>query len=138
MIPFGKARIWKEGSDVTVVTYGATVPRTLQAAHRLEREHGISVEVVDLRTLNPYDFEAIAASVRKTNRALIVHEDMLSWGYGAEIAARIGSELFDKLDAPVQRLAAKDVFVAYQPQLEDAILPQVADIFAAIQKLAAY
>ena len=129
MIPFGKARIWKEGSDVTVVTYGATVPRTLQAAQRLEREHGISVEVLDLRTLNPYDFEAIAASVGKTSRVLIVHEDMLSWGYGAEIAARIASELFDKLDAPVQRLAAKDVFVAYQPLLEDVILPQVADIY---------
>ncbi len=138
MIPFGKARLWKEGKDVTVVTYGATVPRTLQAAQRLEREHGISVEVLDLRTLNPYDFEAIADSVRKTNRVLIVHEDMQSWGYGAEIAARIGSELFDTLDAPVQRLAAKDVFVAYQPQMEDAILPQTADIFAAIQKLIAY
>ncbi len=138
MIPFGKARIWKEGKDATVVTYGATVPRTLQAAQRLEREHGISVEVLDLRTLNPYDFEAIADSVRKTNRVLIVHEDMLSWGYGAEIAARIGSELFDTLDAPVQRLAAKDVFVAYQPQMEDAILPQTADIFTAIQKLIAY
>jgi 2-oxoisovalerate dehydrogenase E1 component len=138
MIPFGKARVWKEGSDVTVITYGATVPRTLQAAHRLEREHGISVEVIDLRTLNPYDFEAIAASVGKTNRVLIVHEDMQSWGYGAEIAARIASELFDKLDAPVQRLAAKDIFVAYQPQLEDITLPQVADIFAAIQKLSSY
>ncbi len=138
MIPFGKARLWREGSDVTVVTYGATVPRTLQAAQRLEREHGISVEVLDLRTLNPYDFEAIAASVGKTSRVLIVHEDMQSWGYGAEIAARIGSELFHKLDAPVQRLAAKDIFVAYQPQLEDVILPQTADIFAAIQKLIAY
>jgi 2-oxoisovalerate dehydrogenase E1 component len=138
MVPFGKARLWREGSDVTVVTYGATVPRTLQAAQRLEREHKISVEVLDLRTLNPYDFEAIAASVRKTSRVLIVHEDMQSWGYGAEIAARIANELFDKLDAPVQRLAAKDVFVAYQPQLEDVILPQTADIFAAIQKLVAY
>jgi 2-oxoisovalerate dehydrogenase E1 component len=137
-IPFGKARIWKEGSDVTVVTYGATVPRSLQAAQRLEREHGISVEVLDLRTLNPYDFEAIAASVGKTSRVLVVHEDMLSWGYGAEIAARIGSELFDKLDAPVQRLAAKDTFVAYQPLLEDVILPQADDIFSAIQKLCAY
>jgi 2-oxoisovalerate dehydrogenase E1 component len=137
-VPFGKARIWKEGTDVTIVTYGATVPRSLQAAQRLEREHGISVEVLDLRTLNPYDFEAIAASVSKTSRVLVVHEDMLSWGYGAEIAARIGSELFDKLDAPVQRLAAKDTFVAYQPQLEDVILPQANDIFAAVQKLRAY
>ena len=137
-IPFGKARIWKEGTDVTVVTYGATVPRTLQAAQRLEREFGISVEVLDLRTLNPYDFEAIAASVTKTSRVLIVHEDMLSWGYGAEIAARIGTELFDKLDAPVQRLGAKDTFVAYQPLLEDMILPQANDIFTAIQKLSAY
>jgi 2-oxoisovalerate dehydrogenase E1 component len=137
-IPFGKARIWKQGSDVTVVTYGATVPRTLQAAQRLEREKGISVEVLDLRTLNPYDFEAIAASVGKTSRVLIVHEDMLSWGYGAEIAARIGSELFDQLDAPVQRLAAKDTFVAYQPRLENVILPQADDIFTAVLKLRAY
>src|SRR5208282_988384 len=138
MIPFGKARIWKEGSDVTVVTYGATVPRALQAAQRLEREHGISVEVLDLRTLNPYDFEAIAASVGKTSRVLIVHEDMLSWGYGAEIAARIGSELFHDLDAPVARLGAKDTFVAYQPLLEDVILPQAEDIFSAIRKLCAH
>jgi 2-oxoisovalerate dehydrogenase E1 component len=137
-IPFGKARIWREGTDVTVVTYGATVSRSMQAAQRLEREHGISVEVLDLRTLNPYDFDAIAASVSKTSRALVVHEDMLSWGYGAELAARIGSELFDKLDAPVQRVAAKDTFVAYQPVLEDVILPQTDDIFAAIKKLAEY
>ena len=137
-IPFGKARIWREGSDATVVTYGATLPRTLQAAQRLEREQGISVEVLDLRTLNPYDFEAIATSVRKTSRVLIVHEDMLSWGYGAEIAARIASELFNDLDAPVARLAAKDTFVAYQPLLEAAILPQAEDIFAALVNLCAY
>jgi 2-oxoisovalerate dehydrogenase E1 component len=137
-VPFGKARFWKEGSDVTIVTYGATLPRSLQAAHRLEREHGISVEVLDLRTLNPYDFEAIADSVRKTSRVLVVHEDMLSWGYGAEIAARIGSELFHDLDAPVARLGAKDTFVAYQPLLEDAILPQAHDIFEAIRKLCAH
>jgi 2-oxoisovalerate dehydrogenase E1 component len=137
-IPFGKARIWREGTDITVVTYGATVSRSMQAAQRLERERGISVEVLDLRTLNPYDFEAIAASVSKTSRVLVVHEDMLSWGYGAEIAARIGSELFDKLDAPVSRLGAKDTFVAYQPALEDVILPQTDDIYAAIQKLAEY
>ncbi|PSH05442.1 MAG: dehydrogenase [Acidobacteria bacterium] len=138
MIPFGKARIWKEGRDVTVVTYGATVPRTLQAAQYLEREHGISVEVLDLRTLNPYDFEAIAASVSKTNRVLVVHEDMQSWGYGAEIAARISSELFDKLDAPVRRVAGKDTFVAYQPLLENVILPQPEDILKTIRELCAY
>jgi 2-oxoisovalerate dehydrogenase E1 component len=138
MIPFGKARIWKEGSDVTVVTYGATVPRTLQAAQRLERERGISVEVLDLRTLNPYDFEAIATSVSKTSRVLIVHEDMLSWGYGAEIAARIADELFDELDAPVRRIGAMDTFVAYQPKLEDAILPQPENILKAIVELMAY
>jgi 2-oxoisovalerate dehydrogenase E1 component len=137
-IPFGKARIWKEGTDVTIVTYGATVPRSLQAAQRIEREQGVSVEVLDLRTLNPYDFEAIAASVSKTSRVLIVHEDMQSWGYGAEIAARIASELFDKLDAPIERVAAKDTFVAYQPEIEDVILPQTDDIFLAIQKLNAY
>ena len=137
-IPFGKARIWREGSDATVVTYGATLPRTLQAVQRLEREQGISVEVLDLRTLNPYDFEAIATSVRKTSRVLVVHEDMLSWGYGAEIAARIASELFSDLDAPVERLAAKDTFVAYQPLLEAAILPQAEDIFAALVKLCKY
>jgi 2-oxoisovalerate dehydrogenase E1 component len=88
--------------------------------------------------MNTYDFDAIAASVSKTSRVLIVHEDMLSWGYGAEIAARIGSELFDRLDAPVGRLAAKDTFVAYQPQLENVILPQADDIFAALVKLSAY
>ena len=137
-IPFGKARIWKQGTDVTVVTYGATLPRSLQAAHRLERERGISAEVLDLRTLNPYDFEAIAQSVRKTSRVLIVHEDMLSWGYGAEIAARIAGELFHDLDAPVERLAAKDTFVAYQPLLEAAILPQADDVFAALVKLCAF
>jgi 2-oxoisovalerate dehydrogenase E1 component len=137
-IPFGKARVWKEGADVTVVTYGATVPRTLQAAHRLEREHGISVEVVDLRTLNPYDFEAIAESVRKTSRVIVVHEDMQSWGYGAEIAARIGSECFHDLDAPVARLGAKDTFVAYQPLLEYEILPQTDHIYEAIRELCAH
>ena len=113
MIPFGKARIVQEGSDLTVVTYGAVVPRSLQAAQRLERETGVKVELIDLRTLNPYDWDAIATSVRKTNRVIVAHEDMLSWGFGAEIAARIADELFDELDAPVKRVAAKDVFVAY-------------------------
>jgi 2-oxoisovalerate dehydrogenase E1 component len=138
MVPFGKAKIVKAGSDLTVVTYGATVPRALQAAQRLERDHGITAELIDLRTLNPYDWETIATSVTKTNRVLVLHEDMLSWGYGAEIAARIADELFTELDAPVRRLAAKDTFVAYQPVLEDVILPQTEDIFVAMRQLAEY
>ncbi len=138
MVPFGKARVWKEGSDLTVVTYGAVVPRALQAAQKLEREQGVSVELLDLRTLSPYDWEAIAASVRKTSRVLVAHEDMLSWGYGAEIAARIADELFEDLDAPVRRVAAEDTFVAYQPALEDEILPQPDDVYQAMLKLAEF
>jgi 2-oxoisovalerate dehydrogenase E1 component len=110
----------------------------LQAAEKAHREFGIDVEILDLRTLNPYDWEAIAISVRKTSRVIIAHEDMLSWGYGAEIAARIADELFDDLDAPVRRIGAMDTFVAYQPLLEDAILPQPATILKAIQDLRAY
>lgn len=138
MIPFGKARIVREGEDITLVTYGATVPRALQAAQRIAREHDISVELIDLRTLNPYDWEAIANSVNKTNRVIVAHEDTLSWGYGAEIAARIASELFEHLDAPVRRVAAMDTFVAYQPLLEDEILPQADDFYKAMQELAEY
>jgi 2-oxoisovalerate dehydrogenase E1 component len=137
-IPFGKANIVREGKHLTVITYGAIVPRALQAAQRAARELGIETEVLDLRTLNPYDWEAIATSVQKTNRVLVAHEDMISWGYGAEIAARIGEELFDSLDAPVRRLGALDTFVAYQPALEDAILPQPEGIFQAIASLAKY
>jgi 2-oxoisovalerate dehydrogenase E1 component len=138
MVPFGKAKIVRPGHDLTVVTYGALVPRALQAAQRVEREHGISVELIDLRTLSPYDWETIATSVAKTSRVLVAHEDMLSWGYGAEIAARIADELFDKLDAPVKRVAAKDTFVAYQPILEDEILPQAEDVYQAMVELAKY
>ena len=138
MIPFGKAKIVKEGNDLTVITYGATVPRALQAAQKIEREQNVSVELIDLRTLNPYDWEAIAMSVRKTSRALVVHEDTRSWGYGAEIAARIGDELFEDLDAPVKRVAATDTFVAYQPILEDVILPQSEDLFKAMESLAKF
>jgi 2-oxoisovalerate dehydrogenase E1 component len=137
-IPFGKARTVKEGKDLTVVTYGAVVPRALQAAVRIEREKGISVELIDLRSLSPYDWEAIAESVRKTSRVIVAHEDMKSWGYGAEIAARIGEELFHDLDAPVRRVAAMDTFVAYQPVLEDAILPQPEDLYRAMVELAAF
>jgi len=138
MIPFGKAKVVRAGHDITVITYGALVPRALQAAQRMEREHNASVELIDLRTLNPYDWEAIANSVSKTHRVLVAHEDTLSWGYGAEIAARIAGDLFDELDAPVKRVAAKDTFVAYQPQVEDEILPQVNDVYKALVELAGY
>jgi 2-oxoisovalerate dehydrogenase E1 component len=138
MIPFGKAKIVQPGTDLTVITYGAVVPRALQAAQKLEREQGIKVELIDLRSLNPFDWETIVESVSKTSRALVAYEDTLSWGYGAEIAARIADQLFDTLDAPVRRVAAKDVFVAYQPILEDAILPQPNDLFLAMKELAEY
>jgi 2-oxoisovalerate dehydrogenase E1 component len=138
MIPFGKAKIVKGGKDLTVITYGATVPRALQAAQKIEREQNVSVELIDLRTLNPYDWEAIATSVRKTSRVIVAHEDTLSWGYGAEIAARIADELFEDLDAPVKRVAATDTFVAYQPLLEDVILPQSEDLFRAMESLAKF
>ena len=137
-IPFGKAKIVRPGNDLTLVTYGAIVPRALQAAQHAQREHGIEVEILDLRTLNPYDWEAIAESVRKTNRVIVAHEDMVSWGYGAELAARIADELFDDLDAPVRRIGSMDTFVAYQPILEDAILPQPESILKAILDLKRY
>ena len=138
MIPFGKAKIVQPGTDMTVIAYGALVPRALQAAQKIEREQGVKVELIDLRCLNPFDWETIATSVSKTNRVIVAHEDTLSWGYGAEIAARIASDLFDHLDAPVRRVAAKDVFVAYQPILEDVILPQADDLYRAMQELAEY
>ncbi len=138
MIPFGKARLVKAGTDMTVVTYGAVVPRALQAAQRIEREQGVSVELIDLRSLLPYDFEAIAGSVRKTSRCIVAHEDVLSFGYGAELAARVGDELFHDLDAPVKRVAAMDTFVAYQPALEDAILPQADDLYRAMAEMAEF
>jgi 2-oxoisovalerate dehydrogenase E1 component len=138
MIPFGKAKVVQPGTDLSVITYGAVVPRALQAAQKLEREHSVKVEVLDLRCLSPFDWEAIAASVRKTSRVIVAHEDSLSWGYGAEIAARIADELFEYLDAPVRRVAAKDTFVAYQPVLEDAILPQADDLFQAMKNLSEF
>jgi 2-oxoisovalerate dehydrogenase E1 component len=136
-VPFGRARIAREGSDASIITYGAVVHRAEVAAAQLERE-GVSVEIIDLRSLSPFDWEAIAATVRKTNRVIVAHEDMLSWGYGAEIAARISEHLFDELDAPVRRIAAMDTFCAYQPSLEDAILPQSNDLVSAVHELLAY
>jgi len=137
MIPFGKAKTVRAGTDLSIITYGALVQRSLVAARQAEQQ-GINVEVIDLRTMSPYDWNAIAESVKKTARAIVAHEDSLSWGYGAEIAARISSELFEHLDAPVRRVGALDTFVGYAPQLEDAILPQVADVFAAITELHGY
>jgi len=137
MIPFGKASVAHEGSDVLVVTWGALVQRTIVAAHQAE-ESGISVAVLDLRTIAPYDWEEIAAQVKRINRVVVAHEDQLTCGFGAEIAARIGSDLFEHLDAPVRRVGALDTPVAYNPELEDAILPQTADVLKAIQETANY
>jgi 2-oxoisovalerate dehydrogenase E1 component len=136
-IPFGKARVVKEGESVSIITYGAVVHRAEVAAAQLQRE-GISVEIIDLRSLSPYDWAAIAATVRKTHRVIVAYEDMLSWGYGAEIAARIADELFSDLDAPVKRVAAMDTFCAYHPKLEDVILPQTAHITAAVKQILEY
>ncbi len=137
MIPFGKAALAREGSDVTIVTFGALVQRSQVAARQVEIE-GIKTEILDLRSLSPYDWDAIATSVKKTGRVIVAHEDCQSWGYGAEIAARIADELFEYLDAPVKRIGALDTFVGYSPVLENAILPQVADLAQAIRDLKAY
>jgi 2-oxoisovalerate dehydrogenase E1 component len=136
-VPFGKARLVKAGSDISIITYGAIVHRAEVAAAQLERE-GISAEIIDLRSLSPYDWEAIATTVRKNHRVIVAYEDMLSFGYGAEIAARIAQELFEELDAPVTRVAAMDTFCAYQPKLEDAILPQTEHLTAAVKQLLEY
>jgi 2-oxoisovalerate dehydrogenase E1 component len=135
MIPLGKAKVVRPGTDLTVITYGALVQRALWAAREAEEHHGISAEVVDLRSLSPVDWETIGESVRKTNRVIVAYEDSMSWGYGAEIAARIGQELFSYLDAPVSRVASTDTFVAYAPELEDVILPQTADLRAAMEQI---
>lgn len=137
MIPFGKANVVRSGRDVTVVACGALVKRSLDAA-KIAEENGIDVEIIDLRSLNPLDMDRIAESVKKTNRVIVAHEDALSWGIGAEIAARIASDVFEWLDAPVRRVASLDTWVAYSPQLEDAILPQVDDVWTAIGEIAAY
>src|SRR5688572_29869881 len=137
MIPFGKARTVRPGTDVTIVTYGATVQRAFAAANQVA-DNGISVEVIDLRSLSPWDQEAVYASVRKTNRVIVAYEDSISWGYGAEIAARIADDCFAWLDAPVGRIGSTDTFVGYAPQLEDAILPQVEDFRRAYEAIVKY
>jgi 2-oxoisovalerate dehydrogenase E1 component len=138
-IPFGKAKTVKPGESLTIITYGALVQKSMQAALQIEqRARNASVEVIDLRSLSPYDWEAICASVKKTSRVLIAYEDTLSWGYGAEIAARIADELFTNLDAPVRRVAALDTWVGYSPQLESEILPQVDDLVREGEQLLSY
>ena len=137
MIPFGRANLRREGDHVIVVTWGALVQRTLVAAHQAEKDH-ISVAVLDLRTIVPYDWEAIRSHVKRTSRVVVAHEDQLMCGFGAEIAARVSSELFEHLDAPVRRVGARNVPVAYCPDLEEAILPQSHDILKAIRETARY
>jgi len=138
MIPLGKAKIVRPGTDLTLVTYGAVVQRALTAAKALEERDGTSAEIIDLRSLSPVDWETLEASVRKTNKVLVAYEDALSWGYGAEIAARLGDRCFPWLDAPVRRIAATDTFVAYAPDLEDHILPQTEDLIRAMSELHAF
>ena len=137
MIPFGKGSLRREGTDMVVLTWGALVQRSLLAAQQAERQ-GISVAVIDLRTIIPYDWNTVAEYTKKTSRVIIAHEDQLTAGFGAEIAARISQDLFEYLDAPVTRVAALDCPVAYAPDLEDAILPGSADVLKAIKSLAAY
>jgi 2-oxoisovalerate dehydrogenase E1 component len=138
MIPFGKAKVVREGKDLTVITYGAVVQRALVAAKELEEQGGAAVEVIDLRSLSPVDWETIEQSVRKTNKVIVAYEDSLSWGYGAEIAAGIADRCFPWLDAPVKRVASTDTFVGYAPDLEDHILPQVEDLARAMRELHAF
>ena len=138
MIPLGKANRIREGSDLTVVTCGALVKRSMDAAKIASEQHGIECEVIDLRTLSPLDMDTVAHSVKRTNKVLITHEDSLSWGIGSEIAALIADELFPWLDGPVRRVASLDTWVAYAPQLEDEILPQPSDVLAAILDLVSF
>ncbi|MEE2644450.1 MAG: dehydrogenase E1 component subunit alpha/beta [Myxococcota bacterium] len=138
MIPFGKARQISAGDDLTVVTYGALVHRSTTAIRQLKRRRDCSIDFFDLRSLSPYDWEAIERSVKRTGRFLIVHEETEAWGYGAELVSRVASELFEWLDAPPRRVAAKDSFVGYHPTLEEATLPQVGDVEAAIEALLQY
>jgi 2-oxoisovalerate dehydrogenase E1 component len=137
MIPFGKAALRREGADVVIVTWGALVQRALIAAQQAEKD-GVSAAVLDLRTIVPYDWDAIASHVRRTNRVIVAHEDQLMCGFGAEIAARIAGELFEHLDAPVARIGALNTPVAYCPDLEEAILPQTSDILKAIRETGRY
>jgi 2-oxoisovalerate dehydrogenase E1 component len=136
-LPFGRAAVRREGGDVAVVTWGALVQRALVAAQQAEKE-GVQTTVIDLRTIVPFDWDAIAKAVRRTHRVVIAHEDQLTCGFGAELAARVAGDLFEHLDAPVRRVGALDTPVAYHPGLEEAILPQVSDVLRAIVDTARY
>jgi 2-oxoisovalerate dehydrogenase E1 component len=136
-IPFGRSAIRRDGTDVVVVTWGALVQRSIIAAQQAEKD-GVSAMVIDLRTIAPFDWAGIGQAVRATNRIVIAHEDQLTCGFGAELAARVASDLFEHLDAPVKRVAAMDTPVAYHPDLEEAILPSSADVLAAILETARY
>jgi 2-oxoisovalerate dehydrogenase E1 component len=139
LIPLGSAKIVKPGSSLSVITYGALVQKSLQAAIQVERRHPDStIEIIDLRSLAPYDWAAISESVSRTARVLIAHEDTLSFGFGAEIAARVADELFSSLDAPVRRVGAKDTWVGYHPEIEDSTLPQTETLAVEMEKLLAY
>src|ERR1043165_7098155 len=138
IIPFGKAKVVREGTGVTVIAYGAVVQRALVAAKEVEDQQGVSTEVIDLRSLSPVDWETIQASIQKTNKVSVAYEDARSWGYGAELAARIADQCLPWLDAPVKRVASTDTFVGYAPDLEDFILPQVEDLAQAIRELHAF
>jgi 2-oxoisovalerate dehydrogenase E1 component beta subunit len=138
VVPIGKARIAREGTDLSIITYAATVWKALEAAEQLEKEDGLSVEVIDLRSLLPMDDEAIIATVKKTNRVMIVHEDTRTGGVAGEITARISEHAFEWLDAPILRVTAADVPLPFAPPLEDYVLPQVADIVSVARRLAAY
>ena len=138
VVPIGKARTAREGKDLSIITYAATVWKALEAAEQLEKEDGLSVEVIDLRSLLPMDDDAIIATVKKTNRVMILHEDTRTGGIAGEISARINEHAFEWLDAPIMRVTAADVPLPYSPPLEDYVLPQTADIVNASRKLAAY
>jgi 2-oxoisovalerate dehydrogenase E1 component beta subunit len=138
VVPIGRARVAREGKDLSIITYAATVWKALEAAAELERADGLSVEVIDLRSLLPIDDDAIAATVKKTNRVMVVHEDTRTGGVAGEVAARINELAFEYLDAPILRVTAADVPLPYSPPLEDYVLPQAADIALAARRLAAY
>jgi 2-oxoisovalerate dehydrogenase E1 component len=138
VIPFGVGDIRRPGDDCTIVSWGATVEKSLQASARAAEADGLEVEIIDLRTISPWDHDIVAESVARTHRLLVVHEDVLTAGFGAEVAAWAAEHCFTELDAPVRRVAAEDTHVAYEPTLEDAILPQVDDIYGAVTDLCAF